>query len=94
MKLARARKILKKHCTLHEEWSCGLLKVFLTGRDQNPRFDRQLEIYLDLKPYSVDIDKISSLLKLLDKLGKPIKPFFQNKKRYASLSKINRKDQQ
>ena len=34
--------------------------------------DRRLEIFLGLKPYNSDINKIFALLKLLDKLGKPI----------------------
>ena len=72
MKLAEARKLLKKYCHHYEEWSCGSAKIYTTGRDVNPRFDRRIEIVLDLKPYAVDIDKIASLLKLLDRLGKPV----------------------
>lgn len=73
MKLAEAKKLLKKHCRHHEEWHCGRADIYVTGRDENPRFDRRIEIYMDLKPYAVDINKISALLKLLDRLGKTIR---------------------
>lgn len=54
-------------------WYCGQTEIHTTRRDKNPRFDRRLEIYLDLKPNTVDIQKIASFLKLLDKLGSKIK---------------------
>lgn len=73
MKLSEAQKLLKRYCRHYEKWFCGPAEIYTTGRDTNPRFDRRLEIYLDLKPDAVNIQKIASLLKLLDQLGKPIK---------------------
>ena len=69
MRLVEARKLLKKYCNHYEKWQCGQAEINATGRNENPRFDRRVEIYLDLKPYGVDIQKIASLLKLLDRLG-------------------------
>lgn len=79
MKLKEARKIINQYCRHHEEWHCGSADIYVSGRDENPRFNRRVEIYLDLKPYRADIKKISRLLKLLDQLGKPIILSFRNK---------------
>lgn len=73
MRLLEVQKLLKKHCRHYETWYCGQTEIHTTGRDKNLRFDRRLEIYLDLKPNTVDIQKIASFLKLLDKLGSKIK---------------------
>ena len=73
MKSSEARKLLKRYCCHYEKWYCGRAEIHFTGRDENPRFDRRMEIYLDLKPDAIDPKKISALLKLLDRLGKPIK---------------------
>lgn len=72
MRSAEARKLLRRHCRHHEEWHCGRASILFTSRDEESRFDRRMEIFLDLKPYAVDVKKISLLLKLLDRLGKPI----------------------
>lgn len=69
MRLADARKLFKKYCRHYEKLYCGRAEIYTTGRDANPRFDRRIEIYLDLKTCSVEIDKVTSLLKLLDQTG-------------------------
>lgn len=71
MKLAEARRLLKKHCRHSEEWRCGGAVIRLTGWDPSyPRFDRCLDVYLDLKPYAVDVAQIARLLNHLDTLGR------------------------
>ncbi|MBI4677425.1 MAG: hypothetical protein HY748_07570 [Elusimicrobia bacterium] len=70
MELIRARRILNKHCDHREEWHCGQVKIHLTGKDQDPRFDRRMEIFLDQRPEMVDAGKISRLLRFLARLGR------------------------
>jgi len=70
MRSLPARKLLNKHCRRHEEWRCGQAVIYFTGRDENPRFDRRMEIFLSQSPATVDIEKISRLLRFLDRLGR------------------------
>ena len=68
MKTTEARALLGRHSRHHEEWTCGLAKIYFSGKDANPRFDRRMEIFLRLPPNEVSIEKLESLLSLLDKL--------------------------
>jgi hypothetical protein len=72
MKLAKAKQIINKYSHA-ETWHCGRAEIRVTGKNENPRFDRRVEIYLNLSKYAVDIKKIAALLKILDKTGKPIR---------------------
>jgi hypothetical protein len=69
MRSIEARRVLKRHCQLYEEWRCGQATIRFTGKDSNPRFDRRIEIFLSQSPESVDVKKISRLLDRLDRLG-------------------------
>jgi hypothetical protein len=72
MRLARAKQIINKY-SHGGTWHCGRAEIHATGKDENPRFDRRIEVYLNLSKYSIDIKKIAALLNLLDRLGKPVK---------------------
>ena len=72
MRSAEARKLLMKYCRHYEKWYCGRAEIHTTKRDINPRFDRRIEIFLDLKPHTLEINKIARLLKLLDRLGRTL----------------------
>jgi hypothetical protein len=69
MKLVELKKILHKKCGHHEEWHCGPAKIIVHGRNANPRFDCVMDLYFETLPSSIDIKKISRLLKLLDTIG-------------------------
>ena len=69
MKLAELKKVLNKKCHHWEEWHAGSARILLYGRDPSPRFDRKVEIFLDIPPHAVDLKKMQSFLALLDKLG-------------------------
>lgn len=70
MRSIEARRLLNKHCQPNEEWRCGPVTIRFTGKDNNPRFDRRIQIFIDQAPEGVDIKKISRLLQLLDRLGR------------------------
>lgn len=70
MRLLQARRLLKKHARHHEEWRCGGALIQLPGRDPYPRFDRRMELYLDLPPRSVDVARVARLLRLFDRLAR------------------------
>lgn len=70
MKSLPARKLLNKYCRHHEEWHCGQATIYFTGKDPSPRFDRRIEIFIDQSPATVDVKKISRLLRFLDRLGR------------------------
>lgn len=70
MRSLQARRLLKKHCRHYEKWLCGQATIYLSGRDQEPRFDRRMEIFLNQPPEMVDVKKISRLLRFLDRLGR------------------------
>ena len=42
----------------NEEWMCGSARINLSRKDENPRFDRQLEVFLRLSPSEVDLDTL------------------------------------
>jgi len=69
MRSLAARRLLSKHCRHTEEWRCGRATVNLTGKDENPAFDRRLNIYLNQTPAETDPKKIARLLRFLDRLG-------------------------
>lgn len=70
MKLAELKKLLKKNCRHWEEWQCGPAKIIVRGYSPaEPRFDRKMELYLDIPPPSLRIQQIQSLLRLLDGTG-------------------------
>lgn len=68
MRTSEVRALLNRYSRHYEEWACGKAKIYLSGRDENPRFDRRLEIFLRLLPHEVDLKKLESLLSLLDTL--------------------------
>ena len=70
MRSLAARRLLSKHCWHTEEWRCGRAIVNLTGKDENPAFDRSLHIYLNQTPAEIDPRKIARLLRFLDRLGR------------------------
>jgi hypothetical protein len=37
---------------------CGSARINLSRKDENPRFDRQLEVFLRLSPSEVDLDTL------------------------------------
>ena len=68
MRTSEARRLLNRHSRHYEEWTCGRAKIVLSGKDENPRFDRRIEVFLRLSPSEVDLGKLESLLSLLDEL--------------------------
>jgi len=81
MRLQELKKLLHKACRHHEEWHCGPAMIRVYGRDENPRFDRRMDVYLNLPPSSADVQKIAGLLALLDKTSKQITFTFGRKRR-------------
>lgn len=70
MRALTARRLLSRHCRHTEEWRCGRASLTLTGKDENPAFDRRLYIYLRQSPAEIDPRKIARLLRFLDLLGR------------------------
>jgi hypothetical protein len=70
MKSSTVSKLLNKYCRHHEEWHCGPATIYFTGRDEMPRFDRRMQIYFSQIPGSVDVKKITKLLRFLDRLAR------------------------
>jgi hypothetical protein len=68
VRTSEVRSLLNRYSRHYEEWTCGRAKIILSGKDENPRFDRRLEIFLRLSPREVDLKKLESLLSLLDEL--------------------------
>jgi len=73
LRIRALRKLLNEYACHHEQWKCGSAKIFFGGKDENPSFDRRLEIYLNLPPSGVDAKKVAALLSLLDRLSPEVR---------------------
>lgn len=69
MRLRQLKSLLNQKCQHWEEWRCGPAKIIVHGRDPSPRFDRKIEIYLDIPPETLQMRVVRNLLKLLDVIG-------------------------